>query len=117
MAATCQIVDFQSHRMIRAFAKASERQGELARTLRRAADDRSRLATALDGAQRELSRIAESYTELLVRLEREKNFRDACLEATELGDLDEMVRRRDALAGELEAIREENRCPLFGRSE
>lgn len=99
--------------MARLFNEASQRQGELAQTLRRAAADRSSLADALDGAQRELSRIADSYGTLLVRLEREKNFRDACLEASELGDLDEMIRRRDALAGELASIREDNRCSLF----
>lgn len=113
MTATCKIVDFQSRRMARLFNEASQRQGELAQSLRRSAADRSSLAEALDGAQRELTRIAESYGDLLVRLDREKNFRDACLEASELDDLDEMIRRRDALAGELATIREENHCSLF----
>jgi len=100
MATQCRIVDFQNFRAAKLIREAGERQGEIVDVLRRAADDRASLARILDDAQRDLARVADSYTALLDRLERERDFRDACLEAAELGDLDEMIRRRDELRDE-----------------
>lgn len=107
MATQCRIVDFQNFRAAKLMREAGERQGELAVVLRRAADDRASLARILDGAQRDLARVADSYTALLDRLERERDFRDACLEAAELSDLNEMIRRRDELRDEYATMREE----------
>ena len=102
---TAQVVDLRQYRLALAIRNASRQQGELARLMRVTARERTQLAEALQGAQRNLTTIADSYTLLLGRLRREKDFRDACLEATELDDLDEMIRRRDALVRELADIR------------
>ncbi|MCG5243160.1 hypothetical protein ACIU1J_12145 [Azospirillum doebereinerae] len=91
--------------MARLIRDAGRQQGELARLMRDSAQERTQLAEALQGAQHHLVRIADSYKLLLVRLKREKDFRDACQEAAELEDLDEMIRRRDVLVRELESIR------------
>ncbi|CAO3408034.1 hypothetical protein [Azospirillum largimobile] len=100
-----EVVDLRRYRLARLIRDAGRQQGELARLMRDGARERNQLAEALQGAQRHLASIADSYKVLLVRLQREKDFRDACQEAAELEDLDEMIRRRDALALELEAIR------------
>lgn len=100
-----EVVDLRRYRLARLIRDAGRQQGELARLMRESAQERTQLAEALQGAQRHLASIADNYKVLLVRLKREKDFRDACQEATELDDLDEMIRRRDALAEELEAIR------------
>ncbi len=102
---TARVVDLKQYRLALAIRNASRQQGELARLMRVTAMERTQIAEALQGAQRHLTTIADSYTLLLGRLRREKDFRDACLEATELDDLDEMVRRRDALVRELADIR------------
>ncbi|MGF7174633.1 hypothetical protein [Azospirillum doebereinerae] len=95
--------------MARLIRDAGRQQGELARLMRDSAQERTQLAEALQGAQHHLVRIADSYKLLLVRLKREKDFRDACQEAAELEDLDEMIRRRDVLVRELESIRSASR--------
>lgn len=100
-----KVVDLRRYRLARLIRDAGRQQGELARLMRDSARERNQLAEALQGAQRHLASIADNYKVLLVRLQREKDFRDACQEAAELEDLDEMIRRRDALALELEAIR------------
>ena len=100
-----EVVDLRRYRLARLIRDAGRQQGELARLMRDSARERNQLAEALQGAQRHLASIADNYKILLVRLQREKDFRDACQEAAELEDLDEMIRRRDALALELEAIR------------
>ncbi|WP_042690520.1 hypothetical protein [Azospirillum sp. B506] len=100
-----EVVDLRRYRLARLIRDAGRQQGELARMMRDSAQERTQLAEALQGAQRHLASIADNYKVLLGRLKREKDFRDACQEAAELGDLDEMIRRRDALALELEAIR------------
>ncbi|WP_246024204.1 hypothetical protein [Azospirillum ramasamyi] len=100
-----EVVDLRRYRLARLIRDAGRQQGELARLMRDGARERNQLAEALRGAQRHLASIADNYKILLVRLQREKDFRDACQEAAELEDLDEMIRRRDALALELEAIR------------
>lgn len=102
---TAQVVDLRQYRLALAIRNASRQQGELARLMRVTATERTQLAEALQGAQRHLTTIADSYALLLGRLRREKDFRNACLEATELDDLDEMIRRRDALVRELADIR------------
>lgn len=104
-AASAEIVDLRRYRLARLIRDAGRQQGELAKLMRDSAQERTQLAEALQGAQRHLASIADNYRVLLVRLKREKDFRDACQEAAELEDLDEMIRRRDALAMELEAIR------------
>lgn len=104
-AASAKVIDFRRYRLARLIKDASVQQGELARMMRASADERTQLAQALQGAQRHLATIADSYTHLLTRLAREKDFRTACQEAAELDDLDEMIRRRDALASELLDIR------------
>lgn len=104
-AAPGDVVDLRRYRLARLIRDAGRQQGELARMMRQSARERTQLAEALQGAQRHLASIADNYKVLLVRLKREKDFRDACQEAAELEDLDEMIRRRDALALELEAIR------------
>lgn len=104
-AAPGAVVDLRRYRLARLIRDAGRQQGELARMMRESAQERTQLAEALQGAQRHLASIADNYKVLLVRLKREKDFRDACQEAAELEDLDEMIRRRDALALELEAIR------------
>ncbi|QCO17559.1 hypothetical protein D3869_20325 (plasmid) [Azospirillum brasilense] len=104
-AASATVVDFRRYRLARLIKDASVQQGELARMMRASADERTQLAQALQGAQRHLATIADSYSHLLTRLAREKDFRTACQEAAELDDLDEMIRRRDALASELLDIR------------
>jgi len=105
MSASAQVIDIRRYRLARLIRDAGRQQGELARMMRDSAQERSQLAEALQGAQRHLARIADSYKVLLIRLKREKDFRDACQEAAELEDLDEMIRRRDALVRELESIR------------
>ena len=107
------VVNLQRYRLARLIRDAGRQQGELARMMRAATQERAQLAQALNGAQRHLSRIADSYKVLLVRLQQEKDFREACQEAAELDDLDEMIRRRDALARQLEDIRRESRRPLL----
>lgn len=107
MATQCRVIDLQNYRAAKIMREAGERQGELAGALRRAAADRAQLARILDGAQRDLTRVADSYTVLLDRLARERDFRDACLAAAELTDLDEMIRRRDELRGEYASMRGE----------
>ncbi|KAA0675772.1 hypothetical protein [Roseomonas genomospecies 6] len=104
-AGPAKIIDFRRYRLARLINDASVQQGELARMMRASANERTQLAEALQGAQRHLATIADSYTHLLTRLAREKDFRTACQEAAELDDLDEMIRRRDALASELADIR------------
>lgn len=99
------IVDLHRYRLARLIRDAGHQQGELARMMRLATAERAQLAEALMGAQRHLSRIADSYGVLLLRLERERDFRSACLAAAELDDLDEMIRRRDELARQLEELR------------
>lgn len=108
-----QVIDFQKHRVAKLMRQTSDQQAVLARSLRTAADDRAQLARVLDAAQRELARVADSYTVLLDRLDNEKQFRDACLAATELSDLEEMVRRRDELAQRLVQMREDARQPAL----
>lgn len=103
--ASINVIDFRRYRLARLIREASVQQGELARMMRASADERTQLAQALQGAQRHLATIADSYSHLLTRLAREKDFRTACQEAAELDDLDEMIRRRDALASELLDIR------------
>ena len=110
--ATGQVIDFRRYRLARIMRDAGRQQGELARMLRESSDERTQLADALQAAQGHLVRISDGYKMLLSRLQREKGFRTACLEATELDDLDEMVRRRDALVQELEEIRRHNRQSL-----
>lgn len=105
MSASAQVIDIRRYRLARLIRDAGQQQGELARLMRDSAQERTQLAEALQGAQRHLARIADSYKTLLVRLKREKDFRDACQQAAELDDLDEMIRRRDALVHELESIR------------
>lgn len=100
-----KVIDFRRYRLARLINDASVQQGELARMMRASANERTQLAEALQGAQRHLATIADSYTHLLTRLAREKDFRTACQEAAELDDLEEMIRRRDALASELADIR------------
>ncbi|NUB14887.1 hypothetical protein GAY28_20975 [Azospirillum brasilense] len=102
---SARVIDFRRYRLARLINDASVQQGELARMMRASANERTQLAEALQGAQRHLATIADSYTHLLTRLAREKDFRTACQEAAELEDLDEMIRRRDALASELADIR------------
>lgn len=111
MSTSAQVVDIRRYRLARLIHDAGRQQGELARMMRDSARDRTQLAEALQGAQRHLARIADSYKVLLVRLKREKAFRDACQAAAELEDLDEMIRRRDVLARELESIRRTPRDP------
>lgn len=108
---SAQVIDLRRYRLARLISKASGQQSELARLMRASVAERTQLAEALQGAQRHLSHIADSYKVLLVRLEREKDFRDACQEAAELDDLDEMIRRRDCLVRELERIRVDRRTP------
>lgn len=103
--ASARVIDFRRYRLARLINDASVQQGELARMMRASANERTQLAQALQGAQRHLATIADSYSHLLNRLAREKDFRTACQEAAELDDLDEMIRRRDALASELLDIR------------
>ncbi|OYD81220.1 hypothetical protein [Azospirillum brasilense] len=113
-AASARVIDFRRYRLARLINDASVQQGKLARMMRASADERTQLAQALQGAQRHLATIADSYSHLLTRLAREKEFRTACQEAAELDDLDEMIRRRDALASELLDIRRTARpgpCP------
>lgn len=105
MSGSAQVVDLNRYRLARLIRDASDQQGELARLMRESATERTQLAEALRGAQRHLVHIADSYSVLLGRLQREKNFREACQEAAELEDLDEMIRRRDELVRELETIR------------
>lgn len=109
---SAKVIDFRRYRLARLINDASVQQGELARMMRASANERTQLAEALQGAQRHLATIAESYTHLLTRLAREKDFRTACQEAAELDDLDEMIRRRDALASELADIRRTARPSL-----
>ena len=111
--ASAKLVDFNRYRLARLIRDAGRQQGELARMMRAATVERSQLADALNGAQRHLARIADSYKVLLVRLAQEKDFREACQAASELDDLDEMIRRRDELAKRLEDIRRESRAPLL----
>ncbi|WP_245593520.1 hypothetical protein [Azospirillum halopraeferens] len=108
-----KVVDLQRYRLARLIRDAGRQQGELARIMRASTEERAQLARALHGAQRHLARIADSYKVLLVRLEEEKDFREACREAAELDDLDEMIRRRDVLARRLEDIRRDARRPLL----
>ena len=112
MSGTAQVIDLRRYRLARLIRDAGRQQGELARLMRDSATERTQLAEALQGAQRHLVHIADSYKVLLLRLKREKDFRDACQEAAELDDLDEMIRRRDALVRELEDIRRSGRRPL-----
>jgi hypothetical protein len=113
---TVQVIDLSQYRLARAIRNASRQQGELARLMRVTATERTQLAEALQGAHRHLTTIADSYSLLLGRLKREKDFRDACLEATELDDLDEMIRRRDALVRELADIRLAGSAALAGQA-
>ncbi len=108
---SAKLVDFNRYRLARLIRDAGHRQGELARMMRAATVERTQLAEALHGTQRHLARIADSYKVLLVRMALEKNFREDCRAATELNDLDEMIRRRDELARRLEDIRRDSRTP------
>lgn len=112
-----KVVDFTRYRLARLIQDAGRQQGELARLMRAATAERAQLAEALQGAQRHLARIADSYKVLLCRLQQEKDFRDACQAAAELDDLEEMIRRRDALAKQLEDIRREGRPLLMVEDE
>ena len=114
MSGTAQVIDLRRYRLARLIRDAGRQQGELAQLMRDSAGERTQLAEALQGAQRHLAHIADSYKVLLHRLQREKDFRDACQEAAELDDLEEMIRRRDALVRELEDIRRASRRPLGG---
>jgi hypothetical protein len=107
-----KVVDLRQYRLLRLMQEAGRQQQEVAEMMRESAHDRARIAESLRGAQQHLSRAAEGYTILLARLERERDFRDACLQATELEDLDEMIRRRDALAEELAQLRRDGRRPV-----
>lgn len=104
---SAQVISLRHYRLARTLAETGRRQGELARMLRAATAEREQLAAALKGAQHRLLGVADTYRVLLGRLEREKTFRDACRAAAELDDLDEMIRRRDELALQLEALRRE----------
>lgn len=99
------IISLGHYRLARRIQETSRRQGELAQILREATAEREQLAHALRGAQRRLAGVAENYRLLLGRLEQERRFRDACRDAAELDDLDEMIRRRDELADQLAAMR------------
>lgn len=110
---TGKVIDLRRYRLARLIRDAGRQQGELARLMRASATERNQLAQALQNAQGHLARISDSYKVLLLRLKREKDFRDACQEAAELDDLDEMIRRRDALVRELEDIRRTGREPVF----
>ncbi|MBP2316218.1 hypothetical protein [Azospirillum soli] len=116
MSASAQVIDLRRYRLARLIRDAGRQQGELARLMRASAEERIQLAEALEGAQRHLAHIADSYKVLLGRLKREKDFRDACQQAAELEDLDEMIRRRDALVRELEDIRRSGRRTLGGEA-
>lgn len=109
------VVDLHRYRLARLIQDAGRQQGELARIMRVATAERAQLAKALQGAQHHLSRIADSYKVLLLRLERERDFRSACQEAAELDDLDEMIRRRDELARQLEELRAAGQRPELAR--
>lgn len=109
-----KVVDLGRYRLARLIRDAGQQQGELARMMRAATAERAQLAEALQGAQRHLARIADSYKVLLNRLQQEKDFREACQAAAELDDLDEMIRRRDALAKQLEDIRRGARATREG---
>lgn len=104
---SAQVISLRHYRLARTLAETGRQQGELARMLRAATAEREQLAAALKGAQHRLLGVADTYRVLLGRLEREKTFRDACRAAAELDDLDEMIRRRDELALQLEALRRE----------
>lgn len=108
-----QIIDLRRYRLARVMRDAGRQQSKLARLMRESSAERSQLAEALQAAQGHLVRISDGYKSLLSRLQREKGFRTACQEAAELDDLDEMVRRRDALVRELEDIRTTNRQPVL----
>lgn len=110
------VVDLRQYRLLRLMQEAGRQQKKVAAMMRESAADRARIAESLRGAQNHLSRAAEGYSVLLKRLEEERSFRDACLEAAELDDLDEMVRRRDALADELARLRRDGRQPLTAQS-
>lgn len=99
------VISLPHYRLAKKIAETGRQQGELAQMLRAANAEREQLATALRGTQRRLAGIADNYRQLLGRLERERTFRDACREAAELDDLDEMIRRRDELAQQLENLR------------
>lgn len=99
------IISLNHYRLARRIQETSQRQGELAQMLRDATAEREQLAHALRGAQRRLAGVAENYRLLLGRLEQERRFRDACRDAAELDDLDEMIRRRDELASQLATMR------------
>ena len=116
-AGNAKVVDFTRYRLARMIQDAGRRQGELARLMRAATAERAQLAEALQGAQRHLARISDSYKVLLGRLQQEKAFRDACQAAAELDDLDEMIRRGDVLAKQLEDIRREGRPRLMVEDE
>lgn len=109
---SAKVVDLRRYRLARLIRDAGQQQGELARMMRAATVERAQLADALHGAQRHLARIADSYKLLLGRLQEEKDFREACQAAAELDDLEEMIRRRDALVVRLEGIRREGRRPF-----
>lgn len=104
---SAQIISLKHYRLARKIAETGRRQGELATMLRAAAAEREQLLDALRGTQQHLSDIAENYRVLLGRLERERSFRDACREAAELDDIEEMIRRRDALTLQLQSLRQE----------
>lgn len=99
------VISLRHYRLARTLAETGRQQGELARMLRAATAEREQLALALKGAQRRLLGVADTYRALLGRLERERLFRDACRAAAELDDLDEMIRRRDELTLQLDALR------------
>lgn len=117
MTTATNVVDLQRVRLARLIRDTARQQGELAVLMRAATAERAQLAEALMGAQGHLSRIADSYKVLLGRLQQEKEFRDACQEAAELEDLDEMIRRRDALALQLDDIRRRSGRPLTADGE
>lgn len=102
------VVSLRHYRLARTLAETGRQQGELARMMRAATAEREQLATALKGAQRRLLGVADTYRALLSRLERERTFRDACRAAAELDDLDEMIRRRDELTLQLDALRRDS---------
>ena len=105
------VVDLTRYRLARLIRDTGRQQGELARLMRAAIEERTQLAETLHGAQGHLSRIAQSYKVLLGRLQEERDFREACRAASELDDLDEMIRRRDELAKQLEDLRGSRRTP------
>ena len=99
-----KVVDLRQHRLLRLIQEARRQQVEVAKFMRDSAADSARIAESLQNTQRQLTHLAEGCTTLLTRMDRDRRFRDACQQAAELDDLDEMIRRRDALAEEMKRL-------------